>query len=105
MPADPQPPQAYEDFIKRYPGLGEAWELIARSGAAGPLDPKTMRLIKLAVAAGAMREGAVRSSARKARAQGIAEDAIAQVVALAAGTLGMPSAVAVFSWIEASKDE
>ena len=105
MGSEPKPPKAYDDFIARYPGLGKAWELIATTGDEGPLDKKTIRLVKLAIAAGAMREGAVRSSARKALAQGITEEEIAQVVALAASTLGMPSTVAVFSWIEDVKSQ
>jgi alkylhydroperoxidase/carboxymuconolactone decarboxylase family protein YurZ len=45
---------------------------------------KTVRLIKLAIAIGAMREGAVHSGVRKALAAGIAVDEIEQVVASAA---------------------
>jgi len=55
---------------------------------------------KLAIAIGAMREGAVHASARKALAQGVSKDEMYQIVALAAGTLGLPSTVAVYTWIE-----
>jgi alkylhydroperoxidase/carboxymuconolactone decarboxylase family protein YurZ len=41
----------------------------------------------------------VHSSVRKALAAGIAVEEIEQVVALAASTLGMPSTVAVFTWV------
>lgn len=95
----PEPPKKYTAFMNRFPKLGEAWDAIHDAGAAGPLDPKTQRLIKLAVAIGAMREGAVHSSARKARAEGITEEEMMQVVALAAGTMGMPSTVACFTWV------
>ena len=47
-----------------------------------------------------MRNGAVRSGVRKAADMGISREEVEQVVALAAGTIGMPSAVACFSWIE-----
>ena len=100
MDSEPKPPRTYDDFIKRYPKLGHAWEQISQAGNEGPLDVKTVRLVKLAVAAGALREGAVRASVRKALAQGITEAEVSQVVALAAGTLGLPSTVAVFSWIQ-----
>ena len=66
-------------------------------GREGPLDGRAARLIKLAVAVGAMREGAVHSGVRKALASGITIEEIEQVVAPAAGTLGLPSTVAVFS--------
>lgn len=55
---------------------------------------------KLAVAVGAMRQGAVHSSVRKALDAGAKEDEILQVVALAATTLGFPSTVAVFTWVQ-----
>jgi alkylhydroperoxidase/carboxymuconolactone decarboxylase family protein YurZ len=96
----PPPPKAYTAFLAQFPKLGEAWEKIAKAGSEGPLDERTARLIKLAIAAGAMREGAVHSSARKALAMGISREEIMQVVALAASTLGMPSTVAVFTWID-----
>lgn len=98
--APPPPPATYSAFIGRYPLLGTAWELTHKAGARGPLDEKTARLVKLALAIGAMREGAVHSSVRKARAAGIEPDAIDQVVALAASTLGFPATVAAFSWVE-----
>jgi 4-carboxymuconolactone decarboxylase len=95
----PEPPEAFRDFVARYPKLGEAWERIGEAGAAGPLDAKTVRLLKLAVAAGAMREGAVHSSVRKAIAAGASRAEIEQVVAIAAGVLGLPSTVAVHTWV------
>ncbi|MBI2569518.1 MAG: carboxymuconolactone decarboxylase family protein [Candidatus Schekmanbacteria bacterium] len=95
----PKPPAQYSAFIARYPLLGEAWDKIAEAGTDGPLDDKTARLVKLGVAIGAMREGAVHASVRKALARGAAPAEIEQVVALAAGTLGLPSTVAVFSWV------
>jgi len=94
-----KPPKTFQDFIGRYPKLGEAWGNIAEEGKKGPLDDKSARLIKLALAAGAMREGAVHASVRKAVAMGISREEIEQVVALSAGVLGMPSTVAVFSWV------
>ena len=68
-------------------------------GGAGPLDEKTQRLVKLAVAIGAMREGAVHSGVRKARDAGASLAEMEQVVALAASTIGLPSAVAVWTWM------
>ena len=80
----PEPPKRYREFVAQYPLLWEAWEKLGAAGREGPLDERACRLVKLAVAMGAMREGAVRSGTRKA---------------LAAGTLGMPSTVACFSWM------
>jgi alkylhydroperoxidase/carboxymuconolactone decarboxylase family protein YurZ len=95
----PKPPPAYESFVKRYAKLGQAWESIHQAGEEGPLDPATARLVRLGIAIGAMREGAIHSSVRKALALGIGREEIEQVVALAAGTLGLPSTVAVYTWV------
>ena len=99
MSLQPKPPKMYETFVGRYPRLAQAWSLMAEEAQDSPLDEKTARLIKLAIAAGAMREGAVHASVRKARALGISAEEMEQVVALAASILGLPSTVAVFSWI------
>ncbi|MGB6337719.1 MAG: hypothetical protein WBG96_19095, partial [Thermoanaerobaculia bacterium] len=57
------------------------------------------RLIKLGIAVGALRQGAVHASVRKGLALGISPQEVEQVVALAAGTIGMPATVAAYSWI------
>ena len=56
MKRGPQPPKTYETFVRRYPKLSEAWEKISEAGREGPIDSKNSRLIKLAIAIGAMRE-------------------------------------------------
>lgn len=95
----PRPPKTYDEFSQRFPALRAAWDMLGDAGKIGPLDERTQRLVKLAIAIGALREGAVHSSVRKARALGISEDELGQVIALAAGTIGMPATVAVFSWM------
>jgi alkylhydroperoxidase/carboxymuconolactone decarboxylase family protein YurZ len=89
-------------FVARYPRLGRAWDLVNEECGAGPLDLRTQRLVKLAVAIGALREGAVHSGVRKAHDLGVSLEEMEQVVALAATTIGFPAAVAVWSWL---KDE
>ncbi len=98
------PPKAYSEFVGRYPELGAAWDQIAVAGHEGPLTDREQRLVKLAIAIGAMREGAVRSSVRKGLAMGITTAEIEQVIALAAGTMGMPSTVAAFTWCRSAID-
>ena len=105
MERSSQPPKQYRDFIARFPRLGDAWDAIHDAGAAGPLDDRTQRLVKFAVAVGALREGAAHASVRKALAQGIGREELEQVVALAAGTLGLPSCVAAFGWIKDITDK
>jgi len=100
MPREPKPPKGYEQFIKRYPKLLEAWESCAQAGQVGPLDECTRRLLKLAIAIGSLREGAIRANVRKAQALGIKRQAIEQAVALAASTIGFPATVAVSGWVQ-----
>lgn len=92
-------PAGHRKFVERFPKLGKAWELANEEASVGSLDLQTQRLVKLAVAIGASREGAVHSSVRKARDAGVSLAAMEQVVALAASTIGLPSAVAVWTWV------
>ena len=82
-----------------FPEVAKAWERIGTAGKAGPLDEKTCRLVKLALAIGAQQEGAVHASVRKGLAMGISREELEQVVVLSAGTLGFPQTVAAFTWI------
>jgi alkylhydroperoxidase/carboxymuconolactone decarboxylase family protein YurZ len=95
-----KPPALHQQFVRRFPRLGEAWDLVNEEGGDGPLDAKTQRLLKLAIAIGAMREGAVHSGVRKARDAGATTSEMEQVVALAASTIGLPAAVAAWSWVK-----
>jgi alkylhydroperoxidase/carboxymuconolactone decarboxylase family protein YurZ len=96
----PPPPPQYEDFVARFPELAEGWEKLGRgAAAAGPLDEHVCRLVKLGIAVGARLEGPVHASTRKALAAGIPREELEQVVALAAGTIGLPGAVAAFTWV------
>ena len=94
-----KPPAVHQQFVRRFPGIGRAWDLVNEQGGEGPLDARAQRLAKLAIAIGAMREGAVHSAVRKASDAGVALAEMEQVVALAASTIGFPSSVAVWSWI------
>jgi 4-carboxymuconolactone decarboxylase len=95
----PKPPRTYDEFSKTFPALREAWDKLGDAAKDGPLDDRTARLIKLGVAIGAMREGAVHSSRRKAVALGVSPEELDQVVAIAASIIGLPSAVAVWTWL------
>lgn len=99
--ATDQPPKRFQAFARRYPDIAKAYEALASATqAAGPLDAKTRCLVKLAIAAGAWREGAVHSHARRALAAGCTPDELRHVVLLATTTLGFPSMMAVMTWVE-----
>jgi alkylhydroperoxidase/carboxymuconolactone decarboxylase family protein YurZ len=102
----PEVPETYKDFVARFPALGEAWELLHRGAEdAGPLDSRTLRLVKLGIAIGAQREGAVHSATRRAINDGIPRKEIEQVVASAASTIGLPASVAAFTWVRDSLEK
>lgn len=92
-------PRTYNAFVREFPKLGEAWEAMRAAEESGPFDEASMRLLKLAVAIGSGKQGAVHSGVRKARAAGCSEEQIRHVVALAASTIGLPPAVAAYSWV------
>ena len=33
----PEPPKAFQAFVKRFPKLGQAWDLLGEAGQEGPL--------------------------------------------------------------------
>ena len=78
----------------RYAALGEA------TSNAGPLNEKSRRLVKIALAIGAGLEGAVHSHVRRAILEGLSVDDIRHVALLAIPTLGLPSAVRAMTWID-----
>ncbi len=95
----PKAPRTFDEFSARFPTIRAAWDLLGDAGDAGPLTPRERRLVKLGVAIGAMREGAVHSSARKGKGIGISLVEMEQVVALAASVIGLSSTVAVWTWV------
>lgn len=74
--------------------------LSAATAGAGPLNAKSRALVKLALAIGAGREGAVHSHTRRALAAGCDSDEIRHVVLLGATTLGFPAMMAARTWVE-----
>lgn len=93
-------PPVVQELASKYPDI---WDAYGRLGdavsAAGPLDAKTERLVKLALAIGAGREGAVHSHARRAVKAGWSVEELHQVALLAITTLGWSGAVAAYCWI------
>ncbi len=99
---DPQPeklPSVFKQFVARYPKLGEAHEQIGRAvESSGPLDRKTLELIKVGISIGAGLETAVRSHVRQAIQHGATEVEIEQAVLLAYNTVGWPRMIAGWTW-------
>jgi 4-carboxymuconolactone decarboxylase len=94
-------PGWYVQFQKRFPAVAEAYENLGEaSGAAGPLAGKHRALVKLGLAVGAEKEGAVHSHVRRALEAGCTPDEIRHVVLLGITTLGFPTTMKALSWVE-----
>ncbi len=60
-------PGHYAKFRREFPAIASAYDEISeRTATAGPLDEKTVQLVKLGMALGSAQEGAVHSHARRA---------------------------------------
>lgn len=94
-------PDVYTDFRHAYPDVAQALDALgAATGAAGPLEERAQRLVKLGIAIGGLAEGAVRSNTRRALELGISADELRHVALLAITTASFPTAIAGLSWIE-----
>lgn len=94
------PPSGAGRFATEFPDVWRAYQALGASAAAsGPIDERSRRLIKLAMAIGATSEGAVHSHTRQALEDGISAEEIRQVCNLAITTLGFPAAMAALSWV------
>jgi len=97
----PEPPATYQQFALDFPEITDAWERLQESGQVGPLDAMTQKLVKLAIAIGSGRSGAISSAVRKARAAGVTTEMMDQILRLSATTIGFPATVAVYAQLKA----
>jgi alkylhydroperoxidase/carboxymuconolactone decarboxylase family protein YurZ len=99
---DPQPetlPGIFKQFTSKYPKLGDAHQEIGQAVQAyGPLDRKTLELIKIGISVGAGLETATRSHVRQALQHGASEAEIEQAILLAYNTVGWPRMIAAWTW-------
>ena len=94
-------PNFLEGVIEEYPDVWKAYQDLGKAcSEAGPLDEKTTRLAKVALAIGAKSEGAVHSHARRALRIGITHEELQQVALLAVTSIGWSASMAAFSWIQ-----
>ena len=96
-----KPPPFYETLRTAHPDLISAYEALGDAARrAGPLSPREVGLVKLALAAGARLEGGTHSHARRALDAGVEPDALRHLALLAITTLGFPHAMAIRAMIE-----
>ncbi len=94
-------PVSLQAFSQRYPEVGAAFAALGQAchEKGGPLDEKTRRLAKLALAIGSQHEGAVHSATRHALEAGVTPEELMHVAILAITTIGWPGAYAAMTWI------
>lgn len=94
-------PEIYRGYRDRFPDVAAAMDALgAATEAAGPIDARTQRLVKLGIAIGGGAEGAVRSNVRKALDLGVDPAELRQTAMLAVTTAGLPAAIAGLQWVE-----
>ncbi len=94
-------PKPYQRMHQKYPELMQAYEALGEACRdAGPLDAKTVALLKLAISLGAGLEGAAHSHARKALEAGWTADELRHLALLATPTIGFPTMMRGRGWIE-----
>lgn len=97
----PKPTEHNEQFRREHPSVWNAFARLAEEcHNSGPLDEKTRRLVKVALAIGAGLEGAAHSAVRHAREGGITKQELDHVAILGVTTLGFPAAMRALSWLD-----
>lgn len=92
-------PDIYKQFNQNHPDVARLFsDLAEKCHEGGPLDDRTRRLVKLAIAIGLNSEGAVRSHTRRALEAGIPAEEIEHVLLLALTTAGFPTMIAAYKW-------
>jgi alkylhydroperoxidase/carboxymuconolactone decarboxylase family protein YurZ len=96
----PKPSTAAEQIHTKYPAIWQAFSNLAQAcHDAGPLDEKTRRLVKLAIAVGAGTEGGTHSAVRHASEARVTMQEMEHVVLLSITTVGIPAAGRALTWI------
>ena len=94
-------PKSYQRMHDDYPELMNAYEAFGKAAKeAGPLSPREVALVKLAVSLGAGLEGASHSHCRKALGAGCSADDLRHVAVVTAPTIGFPTMMRAKSWVE-----
>ena len=93
-------PEFYQDAKTKYPDFFERYEALSNAArTVGPLDEKTVALVKLGLAIGAGLEGATHSSTRKAKAAGCTDEEIEHAALLSVTSVGFPAMMRARAWI------
>lgn len=101
MSSPTKPPKFYDDFIKKYPAVGAAYEALGDAlHTAAPLNDRERALVKLAISGSNLLQSAFKAHIRKALAQGVTREEIEHVALLMLPTVGFPTMMTAMGIIE-----
>ncbi len=93
-------PKTFKKIVEKYPEVWKAHEQLTKSCAeAGPLNRKTIELVKVGICIGAGLQTATKRHAIMAIENGATEEEVYHVVLMAMTTLGHPRAAAGWQWV------
>ncbi|MFZ4431064.1 MAG: carboxymuconolactone decarboxylase family protein [Phycisphaerales bacterium] len=93
-------PSAYQRMKATNPEMVKAYEALgAACAASGPLDARTVSLVKLGISIAAGLEGAAHSHCRKALEAGCTREELLHVANLSAPTIGWPAMMRARTWV------
>lgn len=100
-------PEAAQRTADDFPEIWAAYQALGKATeAAGPLDAKTIRLVKLGIAIGASFDSAARSHIRRGlREDGVSAEEMRHAALLAITTVGWSRGVAALDWIKKVEGE
>ena len=92
-------PSAYRRFATEQPAVARAYEALSDACLdEGPLDRKTIELVKIGIALGARLEGGLHSHVRRARDAGATAEEIRHAIRQGTTTVGFPTMMAALAW-------
>jgi AhpD family alkylhydroperoxidase len=91
-------PKLLDDFKKEFPDTWQAYgNMKDACDQEGPLDTKTVELIKIGISTAMEHQGGVFAHVSQARKAGATPEEIYHAVLLATGLAGFPAALAAFA--------
>lgn len=89
-----------------FPRVSEAYEGLALAAKeAGPLDPQSIALVKVALSVGRGSWRGTHAHARKALEAGVTPAQLRHLVAVALPTIGLPAALDALRWVDETIEE
>ncbi len=91
-------PKTLDDFKNQFPDLWSAYERLRNAGdQEGPLDSKTIELIKIGISTAMEHQGGVVAHASQARKAGASDEEIYQAILTATALCGFPAVLGAVS--------